>query len=54
MEADNLYDPTLLADYADYMLKYVEFVDNFEKWEGEDLNSEELSYYIEVEYRVPQ
>ena len=49
---ENPYDPTLLADYADYMLKYVEFVDKFEKWEAEDLTNEELAYYIEVEYRV--
>jgi len=49
---ENPYDPTLLADYAEYMLKYVEFVNAFEKWESEDLNNEELAYYIEVEYRV--
>ena len=46
------YNPVLLVDYADYMLTYVEFVENFEKWEEEELNNEELAYYIEVEYRV--
>lgn len=46
---DNL---SLLADYADYMNKYSDFVKDFEKWEDEDLNNEEMAYYIDVQSRV--
>ena len=49
---DNPNDVGLLVDYADYMRKYADFVEDFEKWENEELNIEETAYYIEVKGRV--
>lgn len=48
----NPSDLSILASYTDYMSKYATFVADFEKWENEDLNTAELSYYIEVQGRV--
>jgi len=48
----NSSDLSLLADYGKFMIKYVDFVDKFEKWEDEDLNAAETAYYIEVQTRV--
>lgn len=48
----NPTDADLISDYSDYMSKYVDFVADFEKWEDEDMNEEELAYYIEVQTRV--
>lgn len=48
----NPNDMNLLADYATYMSKYAEAVDKFNKWESNDLNAAETSYYIEVQARV--
>ena len=45
-------DLSILADYADYMSKYSDFVKDFENWEDEDLNNEEMAYYIDVQSRV--
>ena len=50
--AKNPTDLSLLTDYSDYMSKYSKFVEDFEKWETEDLNSAELAYYIDVQARV--
>lgn len=49
---ENPNDLSPLTDYANYMSKYAEFVRDFEKWEDEDLNNEELAYYIDVQSRV--
>lgn len=49
---ENPTDLGLLADYADFMSKYADFVEDFEKWEDEDLNTVELAYYIDVQARV--
>ena len=48
----NPNDMSLLVDYASYVSKYSDMVDKFDKWEDEDLNSEELAYYLEVSSRV--
>ena len=48
----NPTDTSLLADYADYMTKYADFVEDFEKWEDEEMNATETAYYIEVQSRV--
>lgn len=48
----NPTDMSLLADYADYMTKYADFVEDFEKWEDEEMNATETAYYIEVQSRV--
>lgn len=49
---ENPSDVSLLMDYAKYVSKYSDMVDKFDKWEDEDLNNEELNYYIEVSSRV--
>lgn len=48
----NPSDISLLTDYADYMSKYADFVENFEKWEDEEMNAAETAYYIDVQARV--
>lgn len=45
-------DLSLLTDYAEYMSKYAEVCKDFEKWENEDLNEAEMTYYIDVQARV--
>ena len=45
-------DMSLLADYANYMSKYADMVDKFDKWEDEDLNNAEMAYYLDVQTRV--
>ena len=50
----NPSDLSLLTDYANYMSKYAEFVEDFEKWEDEELNAAETAYYIDVQARVSQ
>ena len=47
-------DLTLLADYAEYMSKYSEFVEDFDKWDEEEMSDEELAYYLQVQARVYQ
>lgn len=49
---DNPSDLGLLADYANYMSKYADFVEDFEKWEDEEMNAAETAYYIDVQARV--
>lgn len=49
---ENPTDLGLLADYADFMSKYADFVEDFEKWEDEDMNAAETAYYIDVQARV--
>jgi len=44
----------MLIDYGEYMKKYIDAVDAFEKWENNNLNKEEAKYYIEVQMRVSQ
>ena len=50
--SDNPSDVGLLADYTQYMSKYADMVEKFDKWESEDLNDAELAYYIDVQARV--
>ena len=50
--SDNPSDVSLLADYTKYMSKYADMVEEFDKWESEDLNDAELAYYIDVQARV--
>ncbi len=45
-------DVTLIADYAKYISKLEEATKKFDKWEEEDMNTEETAYYIEVQTRV--
>lgn len=48
----NPSDLSILADYSNYLSKYSKFVADFEKWEDQDLNMDELNYYVEVQERV--
>lgn len=50
----NPSDLTLLAKYADYMVKYSDLCDDFDKWDDEEMNDAETSYYIAVQSRVTQ
>lgn len=50
--ADNPTDITLLSDYADMMSKAEEMDKAFEEWDEDDLNNEELKYYLDVNNRV--
>ena len=45
-------DLSLLTDYADYMSKYLQFVNDFEQWGSKELNTAETAYYIDVQARV--
>jgi len=49
---DNPSDIRLIGDYADYVKKYSDFVEDFEKWEDEEMNAAETAYYIDVQARV--
>ena len=48
----NPTDLELLAEYADMMGKLSDMNEKFAAWEGEELNGEELAYYVEVNGRV--
>lgn len=48
----NPTDLGLLADYTEFLNDYDKYVKDFEEWDDNDLNSEELSYYTEVQARV--
>lgn len=48
----NPTDISLLSDYATYMSKYADFVEDFKKWENEEMNAAETAYYIDVQARV--
>ena len=50
----NPTDMTLLAKYGELMNRAVEMDQAFAKWENEDLNTEEMKYYLEVNNRVMQ
>ena len=45
-------DLELISDYAEYMKKYSTMESKFEKWKDDDLNDEEMAYYIDVQARV--
>lgn len=47
-------DLSIIVDYANYMSKYTDMVSKFEAWENEDLNDEEMAYYLKVQARVTQ
>ena len=50
----NPMDMSILSDYAKYMGQYADMMQQFEKWEKEDLNAAETAYYIDVQARVTQ
>ncbi len=50
--ANNPNDMSILGDYAKYMGKYAQMMEDFEKWESEDMNAAETAYYLEVQGRI--
>lgn len=50
--SENPTDLTLLAKYADMLVKAEEMNEAFEEWDEDDLNNEELKYYLDVNNRV--
>lgn len=52
--AANPTDLTLLAEYADMLSQAEEMDKAFEEWDEDDLNDEELKYYLDVNNRVMQ
>ena len=48
----NSSDLSLLSQYSTIMQKYNEQVSSFEKWDSEDLSTEEAKYYIDVQARI--
>lgn len=45
-------DVGLLADYASYMSKYADMVEDFEAWDDGEMNTAETAYYVDVQARV--
>lgn len=50
----NPTDIKLLAEYSDMAKKLVDMDEAFKEWESNDLNDEELKYYIDVSSRIAQ
>lgn len=49
---ENATDLTLISQYATMMKKYSEQISAFDKWESEDMTTEEATYYVDVQARV--
>lgn len=52
--SENPTDLTLLTQYTEMLAKTEEMNEAFEAWDEDDLSSEELKYYLEVNNRVMQ
>lgn len=52
--SENPTDLTLLAKYGDMLAKATEMNEAFEAWDENELNTEELKYYLDVNTRVMQ
>ena len=52
--SENPTNLTLLAKYADMLVKAEGMNKAFEEWDEDDLNNEELKYYLDVNNRVMQ
>lgn len=50
----NPTDLTLLSKYTNMLLQAEEMTEAFEEWESDELNDEELKYYLDVSNRVAQ
>lgn len=50
--ANNPNDMSVLGDYTKYIGKYAKMMEDFEKWESNDMNDAETAYYIEVQGRI--
>ncbi|NJP41782.1 hypothetical protein HCH52_12115 [Oscillospiraceae bacterium HV4-5-C5C] len=49
---DNPSDLALLTEYADMMTQAADMDEKFSAWESDDLNDEELKYYLDVNTRI--
>ncbi|MBQ3151620.1 MAG: hypothetical protein IJB86_10300 [Clostridia bacterium] len=45
-------DLSMLTEYSNYMSKYFQVVEDFEKWDSTNMNDAEFAYYIDVQARV--
>ena len=45
-------DAGMLNDYANYIDRYAQMVQDFEAWEDDELNAAEEAYYVDVQARV--
>ena len=52
--SENPTDLTLLSKYGDMLAKATEMNEAFEAWDENELNTEELKYYLDVNTRVMQ
>ena len=50
-ESDEI-DADMLSKYREFMNKYSDCMEDFEKWKDKDMSSEELQYYLKVQTRV--
>ena len=50
----NPTDMKLITEYGDMLIKLSQMQEAFDAWEDEDLNDEELKYYLEVTNRITQ
>lgn len=50
--SENPTDLTLLSKYSDMLIKAEEMNEAFEAWDEDELNNEELKYYLDVNNRV--
>lgn len=50
-ESDEI-DADMLSEYREFMNKYSDCMEDFEKWKDKDMSSEELQYYLKVQTRV--
>lgn len=51
---ENSGDLTLIMEYGDMLTRSAEMSKEFEEWNSDDLNDEEMKYYFEVSNRVTQ
>lgn len=51
---ENPADVTILTEYSELMEQSIEMGEKFEEWDEDELNADELKYYVEVNGRVTQ
>ncbi|MBR4178791.1 MAG: hypothetical protein IKR57_05555 [Bacilli bacterium] len=49
---ENPSSTKLLKEFNDYMDKYNKAMNDFDKWDSDDMNAAEEVYYLEVQNRV--
>lgn len=50
--AENPTDMNLLLQYTNYLAKYTEYMEAFDKMGNEPMNDAEMAYYLEVTLRI--